>query len=123
MGVLYEKRERERAREGHVSVLSCALLSPLRPDTPRMHAIIIELSAIIRCHFCPSEVFLSGTPVSFSTHSCQSFRWQPRDLSNNIESSQCDSPWVYNEWLPSNARRQYSCGGDIHGFHSQEYSA
>lgn len=76
MGVLkgaYQKRESERAREGHVSVLSCALLSPLRPDTPRMHAIIIELSAIIRCHFCPSEVFLSGTPVSSSTHSCQSF--------------------------------------------------
>lgn len=80
--VVYKKRE--RAGEGHVSVLSCALLSPLHSDTPRLHAIIIELSAIIRCHFCPSKVFLPGTLVSFSTHSCQSLRWEPKDLSNNF---------------------------------------
>lgn len=79
-------KKRERAMEGHVSILSCALLSPLHSDTPRLHAIIIELSAIIRCHFCPSKVFLSGTLVSFSTHSCQSLTWEPKDLSNNSRS-------------------------------------
>lgn len=83
MGVsnsVHEQRERvserasEQTEESHVSVLSCAFLSPLHPDTPRTHAIITELFAIIRRHFCPSEVFLLGTLVSFSTRSCQSLR-------------------------------------------------
>lgn len=52
-----QERERRREREHHVSFLSCALLSPRHTDTPQTQAIITELLAIIRCHFCPSEVF------------------------------------------------------------------
>lgn len=105
---VYDERESERASEGvgHVSVLSCALLSPLRPDTPRMHAIIIELSAIIRCHFCPSEVFLPGTPVSFSTHSCQSL------TSNNTESSMADGPWPQTRMAPIHGKASVPMGCD-----------
>lgn len=105
MGVFKgECEERASAKEGRVSALSCALLSPLPCDTTRMHAIIIELLAIIRCHFCPSEVFLVATPVSFSTRSCQSLRWEPTDLHNDRQTSAGDRPWVQFRLLQFKAR-------------------
>lgn len=61
-GVYKKRNRREREskieRETHVAVLSCPVLSPHHTDTLQTQAIITEVLAIIRCHFCPSEVFL-----------------------------------------------------------------
>lgn len=92
------------------------------PDTPRMHAIIIELPAIIRCHFCPSEVFLSCTHISFSTRSCQSLRWEPKDLSNNTESSPAESPSRAAKRVAPIQSEATALESLTRGFHSQEYS-
>ena len=57
--------------------------------------------------------FSSQALVSFSSHSCLSLRWEPRDLSNKAESCRGGGPR-----LQSKARTHVSLmRGDIHRFH------
>lgn len=87
MGVLRE-RERERKKQGRVMFHSSAVLSSHLSPLTRQGCMLLLLNCPLLLDAFSGHLksFRLMRRVSFSTHSCRSLRWEPKDLSANTES-------------------------------------